>query len=501
MAAVAVFVLAASRGESYVQVGANVPATAMNLARRVASNSPQLAVDPTEARFVVMANRLDGPDFSCSLQISGDRGRHWLTDNPVPALPPGAEKCYAPEVAFDRDGILYYLFVGLAGKGNSPMGAFLTTSTDGGRVFSRPRQILGGDRYMVRMALDPELGPRGRLHLVWLQTGSSAGGGLPPSANPIMASFSDDGGTTFSAPQQVSDGARARVVAPAVAIGPDHSLQVLYYDLGQDARDYEGLEGPRWEEDWALVLSASHDAGGHFDRSSVVDSQVTPPERVMLIYTMPPASMVMDQQGRIFVAWHDARNGDWDVFLRRSTDGGRSWAPALRLNDDPVHDGRHQYLPRLSVSPGGRIDAIFYDRRGNVENRGNDVYYTYSLDGGASFSRNLKLTSLDSDSLVGPRYGVVSARGLVELGSRMALVSGDSWVLGAWADTRNDARGITAQDIFATEVAFPDGPERFGWLVALGSALVLLGTCVVAFSVMRGRRSGGKVRRGRSGPA
>jgi len=466
-----------------LRVGPNVPVTPENLVERTVSNSPLLVADPTEGRFVVLANRQDGPDFSCGLQVSGDRGRSWVTAEPVPTLPQGAEKCYAPEAAFDRRGRLYFLFVGLTGPGNSPMGVFITTSSDRANSFTTPVQVLGPQRYQVRMAIDPAIGANGRIHLVWLMSSSPpALGGLPPSANPLMAAYSDDGGRTFSTPVQVSDPNRQRVVASTLALGPRHSVHVLYYDLGDDSRDYQGLEGPTFEGRWSLVASGSSDGGGHFDNGVVVDDGVVPPERVMLVFTMPPASLVADRGGRLYAAWHDARNGDWDVFLRRSLDGGRTWDAPHRLNDDAVHDGSHQYLPRLSVGDGDRIDVAFYDRRGNRENRGNDVFFTYSTDHAASFAPNVKLTSLDSDSKIGPRYDVPSAAGLNELGSRIALLSDRSRVLAAWTDTRNTGRAFPAQDIFATSAALGDAGGGPAWRPTLVAAavLVILGAAMVA---------------------
>lgn len=151
----------------------------MDLRLAPANNSPLLVEDPTEPRFVVMANRVDAPVFSCGLQVSGDAGRRWRSANPVPALPPGAERCYAPEVAFDREGVLYYLFIGLHGAGNEPMGAFLTTSRDRALTFSVPRRVLGPFNFGVRMAIDRTLGTSGRIHLTWLHaTSDPPTGGL-----------------------------------------------------------------------------------------------------------------------------------------------------------------------------------------------------------------------------------------------------------------------------------------------------------------------------------
>jgi len=160
--------------------------------------------------------------------VSGDGGRGWVRAEPVPELPPGAERCYAPEIAFDGHGRLYFLFVGLEGLGNSPMGVFITSSTDRGRTFSSPHQVLGRQNYMVRLAIDPMVGGRSRIHLVWLRAGADPPlGGLPAGvANPILAAHSDDAGQTFSEPVQVSDPDRPRAVSPAVAVGGDGAVNV-----------------------------------------------------------------------------------------------------------------------------------------------------------------------------------------------------------------------------------------------------------------------------------
>lgn len=471
------------------RVEPNVPVTMTDLIVTPASNSPLLIADPTEDRFVVIANRLDSPDFGCSLQLSGDSGQNWLTVDPVPELPSGAEKCYAPEAAFDRFGVLYYLFVGLAGKGNSPVGAFLTTSVDRGRTFTPPRQVLGAERYAVRMAMDTSIGSEGRIHLVWLETSADPPlGGFPEPPNPIMAAYSDNGGRTFSPPKQVSDPERDRVVAPVLTLGSDGKVHVLYYDLKDDFRDYQGLEGPTWEGKWSLVLTTSTDGGDRFGPGVVVDEDIVPPGRVMLIFTMPPPSLVADPAGNLYAAWHDSRNGDWDVFMRRSPNGGRSWESPRRVNDDPLHNGRHQYLPQLSVAPGGRVDVIFYDRRDDERNRGNDVFYTFSTDSGRRFNPNVRLTSRGFDSEIGPQYAVPSAFRLFEFGSRLALLSRESTVLTAWTDTRNTFRGHPAQDLFATEVILERPVSRPAWAGPAGVGLAVAAVGVLVWGRIRVRR-------------
>lgn len=480
--------IGATRQTSTVHADPEQPATATDIGIGPANNSPELVQDPTDKRFIVLVNRLDAPDFSCAMEVSGDGGRTWAPAAGAPALPGGTDKCYAPEAAFDRKGRLYLLFVGLVGKGNHPMGAFLTSSIDRGRTFAPPEQILGPENFGVRMTIDRDLGASGRMHIVWLHAaGGTTLGGFGAAPNPILSAFSDDGGKHFSAPVQVSDVGAHRVVAPALALGPHHTVDVAYYDLQDDARDYEGLEGPTWDGKWSIVNAVSKDAGRTFGHGRVVDDSVVAPGRVMLIYTMPPPSMAVTQSGRACLAWTDARLGDADAMLRCSDPEANVPSPLVRLNDDRIGDGSTQALPRLAVSPNGRIDAIFLDRRDDPQNAHNDVWYASSVDGGRRFSRNFRLTSASSDARIGQQYAGVAADGQVELGSRLGLLSERHQFVAAWPDTRNSRFSSVEQDIFVRGGSVRSRRSLFGLLVGL-LLFVAAGLLVLSATVRHRQR-------------
>jgi hypothetical protein len=480
-----VMTIATSIGVSGPLPGEEVPITAMNTLKGPANNSPEVVADPTDSRFVVIANRLDAPDFSCALQVSGDGGDAWLTATPVPHLPSGVEKCYAPEVAFDRTGLLYYLFVGLHGGGNLPLGVYLSTSRDHGRTFSPPRLVLGPDNFAVRMSIDRTEGPSGRIQLLWLHAGAPPLlGGLPPGVNPILIAHSDDGGRSFSEPVQVSDPARQLVVGPALILGANHSVYVAYFDLEGDNRDYEGLEGPVWDGHWTVVVTKSTDGGAHFGPSVVVDDGVVPSERVMLIFTMPPPSLATSGK-RICAAWTDARYGDPDVLARCSSDAGRQWQVVSRVNDDPLGDGHSQYLPALAFAPDGRLDAVFFDRRNDPINANNNVTYTYSTDLGRHWARNIELAHEVSPAIIGPQYAGPAAAGQHELGSRLGILSESHMVLVAWPDTRNSLDSATAEDLFVDQVRLRG---HHYWGEGLGVGLLLTAGICVLLAIRNVRR-------------
>lgn len=483
---------AAAAGTPRPRVGAETPLTAENVSTAPSNNSPAFAVDPADDRFVVLANRLDAPGLGCALQVSGNSGNDWAPAAALPRLPAGAAKCYAPEVAFDGHGRLYFLFAGLAGAGNRPIGIFLSFSSDRARTFSPPQLVLGPLNFSVHLAVDSTFGSRGRLHLVWLHAESDVGlGAFGPPPNPILASHSDDGGATFSSPVQVSDANRERVVAPALALGPRHTIYVAYYDFGRDAVDYQNLEGPSWPDPWSVVSSTSTDGGQHFNPGVAVDNSVTPPGRVMLVFTMPPPSLAVDGE-RVCVAWTDARQGDPDAMLRCSPNKGTTWQGLERLNDDAVNNGRSQYLPRLSISPDGRLDAVFFDRRNDPQNRRYDVFYTYSADGGRHFARNVRLTEMASDSHIGAQYTGPAAHGQYEIGNRLGLLSMRASVLAAWPDARNSAVNTTAQDIFVRTVDGMDTREHRAkdWARLSGGLVIGAGLLIgIRALVTLGRRS------------
>jgi hypothetical protein len=454
----AAFMGVGSSETAHIKTHDGVPITATDDRIGRSNNSPSFLADPTEPRFLALANRLDAPDFGCALHVSGDRGMSWRSVNPVLQLPVGVEKCYAPDAGVGPGGVLYYLFVGLRGGGNHPSGVFLTTSTDYARTFSAPRQILGPNNFSVRLAIDTAVGRIGRIHLVWVHASADPPlGGFAAGPNPILTAHSDDGGTTFSKPLQVNDNSRQRSIAPVVVLGSSHVVEVGYYDLKNDARDYQGLEGPPWEETWSLVLARSDDGGQRFSAGVVVDDRIVPDSRVMLVFTMPPASLAVNH-GMSCAAWTDSRYGDSDVMARCSRDG-KTWGGLVRVNDDAVGNGRSQYLPRLAVTPSGRIDITFLDRRNDPQNAAYDVYFSFSKDRGKRFSRNYRVTREPSSAQVGQRYANVSAAGQVEFGSRLGLLAEGAMVLLAWPDTRN-AGTQTSQEVYVGSVDLGHGSAR-----------------------------------------
>ncbi|MDP9441835.1 MAG: glycoside hydrolase [Actinomycetota bacterium] len=413
-----------------------------------ANNSPTLVRNPLLETNLVLTNRVDRPDFSALLHSSLDGGATWASS--VLPLPAGLDRPFAPDVAFAPDGTLFVSYVNLEGPGNVPANLWVTASKDGGRTFADPVRVAGRLTFQARLAVDDD----NTVHLTWLQANEVGLFRLVGGPNPVVATHSTDGGKTFTTPVMVSDPARQRVGAASPVVDSGGDLVVLYQDFKGDRRDFEFLEGPPWGEPFALVVTRSTDGGKTFSPGVEADAGLVPTRRFLVFLPEFP-SLAAGRDGNLYLAWADGRNGDEDVFLRRSQDGGRTWDRASRVNDNSPGDRTSQYLPRVAVAPDGRVDVLYLDRRRDPrQNVMTDAYLASSYDEGKNFD-SVRVSSSSFDSRVGP---LVDSSIGVDFGSRLGLISTRDGAVAAWPDTRLGSEDTGRQDIAAAAVEFAPAP-------------------------------------------
>jgi hypothetical protein len=472
------------------RAGPNVPVNpgANDQANIDSNNSPTLARNPRRPAHLAVVNRVDTPAYKCGLYISRDSGAHWSSTT-VP-IPRGEEpKCFAPDVTFAADGTLHMSYVTLRGNGNRPHAVWVVSSADGGRTLSAPRRVRGPLAFQVRLTADPARPER--LYLTWVQPSSVGLLLFSGNGNRVEATRSDDGGRTWNAPVTASDPQRRRVIAPAPAVGPDGALYVLYLDIGDDRLDFEGAHrgagGPPYSGRFSLVLARSTDAGKTW-QESLVDDRVVPTRRFVVFLPPFPSLAVDPRDGRIYAAFEDGGRRPSDVHLWTLAPGARDWDGPTRVNDTPAGDRSWQYLPKVAVAPGGRVDVAYYDRRDDRSGHRNAVSVQSSFDAGRTFTARTVLSDQSFDA----RIGVGSERGLADIGSRIGLASGAADVLVAWTDTRAGTEASNKQDIgFAR--ADVTAPRPFASAAGAvlrygGIALLLAAAGLVA---ARARRPGG----------
>ncbi|HVE47462.1 MAG TPA: sialidase family protein [Acidimicrobiales bacterium] len=481
--------IAGSLEEATAQVvGRNVPISAEATDLRIidANNSPAVVRSPTDATQLAVVNRVDTPRFSCAMHVSADAGATWApVEIPFPEGEELPARCFAPDAAYGADGTLYVSFVTLIGLGNTPNAAWVAKAAPGERGLSTPVRSLGPLAFQVRVATDPD--EARRLWLSYVNVEETATLGIAAPGNPVQVIRSDDGGATWGEPVQVSVPARQRVITPSIASGPGGRLYALYLDLEDDTLDYSGAHqgrgGDPYPGTWSLVVARSGD-GGRTWRETVVDDGVVPTERIIVLFP-PSPSLAIDADGeKVYVGFTDGRDGDPDVRVWASDDGGARFGPGRRVNDTPVGDDRSQYLPRLAVAPNGRVDVVYYDRRADPENVMNHVSLQWSTDDGRSWRPRLRLSDRPFDS----RIGFGSERQLPDLGSRLGLVSTEQRALAVWTDTRAGTEASNKQDLARAVAAFTEGSDLRSPLQVGGAVAAALGALLLLSGLLARRR-------------
>lgn len=417
-----------------------------------AHSTPSLSVDPADPRHILLAERIDRPRFNCGLHGSRDGGATW-TPVTVP-IPQGVDNCYIPDVAFAGPSVLaVYLTLNthprdpLSG-GNDPNGMYLVRSDDGGLTFGAPVALPGKDNLQPRITADRA---GATVHVVYLdghpyQNETPLGFGPVPYH--VMVITSTDGGHTFGSPVQVNDPARPRVGAATPLVVPGGDLLVLYEDYKEDWDDYNNRATP-YHGTHALMLARSSDGGRTFSQTVVDDAQVR--SHRFLVYTPPFPSLAASPDGRrLYAAWSDGRRGAPDVLLRRSDDGGKTWAAPIQVNHRA--SGPASYELPVVVVEASRTLVAYYAFTGTHPRA--QVQLSYSTDGGGSFVAPAAL-SRSFDATV----GVPSTRlfGSVDFGSHLAAVAAGraGSALFAWADSGLGTRDTGRTDIVVAQVTVP----------------------------------------------
>jgi hypothetical protein len=114
----------------------------------------------------------------------------------------------------------------------------------------------------------------------------------------------------------------------------------------------------------------------------------------------PAHHLKVGPSGNLYLVYADPVVGrGFDILLTKSTNGGANWSTPITLNGDT--GGADQFHPTLSVESNGaggdKVTVTFYDRRDDAGNCSAHVHATQSMDSGATWSANVRLTSASSN--------------------------------------------------------------------------------------------------------
>jgi hypothetical protein len=340
---------------------------------------PAIAVNPADPQQVVAVFQ-----DNAHAAYSQDAGRSWQVADGVE--PKNYRVSGDVSTAFDNHGhafICYMAFDKLGtfnywGHNSSRNGLFVRRSLDAGKTWesdhipiiehaTEPGVPWEDKPYIVSDTA--EKSPyAGNLYVGWTR--------WTVTDSKILFSRSTDVGKTWSKPIEIDshpglprdDNGAAEGFAGVVA--PDGTLRVV------------------WGQDDQIMLATSRNGGKTFSRARAILHTGPTMFAVQALERAngSPQIAIDSQSKRLYLTWSDYRNGDLDVFCSTSTDGGRSWIPAVRVNNDEIHNGSEQFFQWLAVDPAdGAANVIFYDRRRDPGNRKQTVVLARSTDGGRSF--------------------------------------------------------------------------------------------------------------------
>lgn len=123
-----------------------------------------------------------------------------------------------------------------------------------------------------------------------------------------------------------------------------------------------------------------------------------------------------------------------DVMFVRSTNGGITFSAPRRINDDAVNHAKWHWFGTISVAPSGRIDVVWYDTRNSPNNVTSQLFYSFSIDGGNTWSPNLAVSNLFNPFIGYPNQS--------KIGDYITVVSDDDSANVAYAATFNGEEDI-----------------------------------------------------------
>ena len=304
----------------------------------VTALTPDVAVGASGELAVAYQWRRDLPrSKQIRLARSDDGGKTWT--QPSTPLDP-SETAFTPKLGWGRGRNLVVVWADER-RANRAWDIYARRSPDGGATW-QPGQLLS--RFPQQSSGDlsarPEMVSDGQnsFWVVWV--------GLRSGRSRLYLSRSTDGGQTWADPVELSGQSQSVFGQRLVRSG--ERLVLIWEDTRTGRNRIYAVSSSDGGVTWTSPTRVDH-----LPADSVTDA-------VAPVVVMSPA-------GEVFVAWHDARHRRDDIFVSRSTDGGRTWEhDDIRLDMDEPGTAFSRF-PSIARAADGRIAVAWEDDRAGYE--------------------------------------------------------------------------------------------------------------------------------------
>jgi len=239
-------------------------------------------------------------------------------------------------------------------------------SVDGGDTWTAGKRLTwnSGNSYMPALAVDSA----GNVHILWSDE---------TSGNcEIYYRKGMNGGATWSPSQRLTWTANWSGSLAVIADSSDN-LHAVWYDYTPGNAEIYYRKSTDGGSTWAAAKRLTWNAGASYEPAISVDST-----------------------GNLHVVWADYQPGNWEIYHKKSTDGGDTWAASHRL----TWNSEDSYIPALAVDSQDNLHVVYQDNTpGEYE-----IYYKKSTDGGGYWTGSKRLTWTIGYSL-GPGIAIDSS--------------------------------------------------------------------------------------------
>ncbi|MFX1319318.1 MAG: sialidase family protein [Promethearchaeota archaeon] len=351
-----------------------------------------------------------------------------------------------PWLVADADDNAYFVWIEFndIAQNYPPEGVGVAKTTDGGETWADP----------VNAADTPEFDDKetacidsdGNLYIVWDHFTLNSTYHIIGAD--LRLTNSTDGGATFS-PTSIP----AEVSIPYIHCSSNDTLFITYINGTTD-------EAPSSQ----IFLTRSSDRGVTWTPSIRVGPTYTEVDLITVVNT--------DSSQNVYVAYAAGLTDNKEIYVIKSTDGGNTWNSPQQVNDYNGGITGNQRMVEMFIDQDDTIHVAWLDtRRGQY-----DIYYSYSTDGGSSFSDDERITEVGFP-LTFDRPG--------DYFTMRAAPNGEMCIV--WTDGRN---GVNHDIYFARQGLFlaPIFPLPLEWLLIVAVVVIVI-VIIVVVLLLRRRQS------------